>query len=56
MLYIKDDKIVSSKQRVLFVNNKQIINPKEQDFLDNGFVEYIAPEVEEINDEEFNNE
>ena len=47
MLYIKNETIVSSKQKVLLTEDKQIINPREEDFINNGWVEYIPP-IEDI--------
>ena len=54
MLYIKNETIVSSKQKVLLTEDKQIINPREEDFIEAGYIEYIPP-VEEISEEEINN-
>ena len=43
-LYIKDDKIKNQNQIVLHKNGKQIINPSEEQLLEDGWIIYTAPE------------
>ena len=45
--YIKDGKIKNSNQIIIHKNGKQIINPKEEMILEDGWVEYVIPELTE---------
>lgn len=44
MLYIKDNKIRNASQIIVIKDGKQIINPKKEDILADGWVEYVVPE------------
>ena len=52
MLYIKDEKIVSSNQKVLVTDSRQIINPRPEDSIEAGYVEYIPDESGDLIDGE----
>ena len=41
--YIKDGKIKNRNQIVIKKDKKQIINPKHEDLIADGWVEYVAP-------------
>lgn len=43
MKYIKDGKIKNRNQIVIKKDKKQIINPKHEDLIADGWVEYVAP-------------
>ena len=42
--YIKDGKIKHRNQIIVYKNGKQIINPREEMILEDGWVEYVIPE------------
>lgn len=50
MLYIKNGQIKNQSQIVIIKDDKQIINPKIEDILSDGWAEYIQPEptLEEV--------
>lgn len=45
--YIKNGKIKNNNQIIIHKDGKQIINPKEEQILADGWVEYVIPELTE---------
>lgn len=46
--YIKEGKIKRRNQIIVHKNGKQIINPREEIILEDGWVEYVIPKIDEV--------